>query len=59
MSKRASLLFVAALAAALSASVASAQEKAYKVGYIADLSGPMQDNYGTDPRRLRILRQGV
>jgi branched-chain amino acid transport system substrate-binding protein len=23
-----------------------AQEKAYKVGYIADLSGPMQDNYG-------------
>jgi branched-chain amino acid transport system substrate-binding protein len=45
MSKRASLLFVAALAAALSASVASAQEKSYKIGYIADLSGPMQDNF--------------
>ncbi len=25
---------------------ASAQQKVHKVGYIADLSGPMQDNYG-------------
>lgn len=25
---------------------ASAQQKTQKVGYIADLSGPMQDNYG-------------
>ncbi|MEP7031193.1 MAG: ABC transporter substrate-binding protein [Pseudolabrys sp.] len=30
----------------LSLSSAAAQEKVYKVGYIADLSGPMQDNYG-------------
>jgi branched-chain amino acid transport system substrate-binding protein len=35
-----------ALGATLALSAASAQEKAYKVGYLADLSGPMQDNYG-------------
>jgi branched-chain amino acid transport system substrate-binding protein len=35
-----------ALGTALALSAASAQEKAYKVGYLADLSGPMQDNYG-------------
>ena len=35
-----------AICAALTLSAATAQEKAYKVGYIADLSGPMQDNYG-------------
>jgi branched-chain amino acid transport system substrate-binding protein len=38
-------LVTAAFAAALAMS-ANAQEKSYKVGYIADLSGPMQDNYG-------------
>src|SRR5215468_8633788 len=38
------LVSIAALAIPLSA--ASAQQKQYKVGYIADLSGPMQDNYG-------------
>src|SRR5262249_36189643 len=35
-----------AVGAAVALSAASAQEKTYKVGYIADLSGPMQDNYG-------------
>ena len=35
-----------AVGAAIALSAASAQEKSYKVGYIADLSGPMQDNYG-------------
>jgi branched-chain amino acid transport system substrate-binding protein len=34
------------IGAAITLFPASAQEKAYKVGYIADLSGPMQDNYG-------------
>ena len=38
------LVSIAALAIPLSA--ASAQQKQYRVGYIADLSGPMQDNYG-------------
>src|SRR6202023_1140607 len=33
-------------AVALAFSGVSAQQKAHKVGYIADLSGPMQDNYG-------------
>jgi branched-chain amino acid transport system substrate-binding protein len=40
---------VATISAALGvvlALAAGAQEKAHKVGYIADLSGPMQDNYG-------------
>jgi branched-chain amino acid transport system substrate-binding protein len=32
--------------AALGLAAANAQEKAYRIGYIADLSGPMQDNYG-------------
>jgi branched-chain amino acid transport system substrate-binding protein len=35
-----------AIGALLMLSAATAQEKVYKVGYIADLSGPMQDNYG-------------
>jgi branched-chain amino acid transport system substrate-binding protein len=35
-----------AVGATIALSAASAQEKTYKVGYIADLSGPMQDNYG-------------
>ena len=35
-----------AICAVLMLSAATAQEKVYKVGYIADLSGPMQDNYG-------------
>src|SRR5262245_26311063 len=35
-----------AVGATVALSTASAQEKTYKVGYIADLSGPMQDNYG-------------
>src|SRR3954451_5092143 len=35
-----------ALGTVLALSAAKAQEKAYKVGYLADLSGPMQDNYG-------------
>ena len=36
-----------ALGAALALSSASAQDKkGYKIGYIGDLSGPMQDNYG-------------
>jgi branched-chain amino acid transport system substrate-binding protein len=35
-----------AVGAVIALSAASAQEKTYKVGYIADLSGPMQDNYG-------------
>ena len=35
-----------AIGAVLILSAATAQEKVYKVGYIADLSGPMQDNYG-------------
>ena len=35
-----------ALIAASALSTAAAQEKQHKVGYIADLSGPMQDNYG-------------
>jgi ABC-type branched-subunit amino acid transport system substrate-binding protein len=38
--------FAAAIGAAYALSAATAQEKAYKLGYIADLSGPMQDNYG-------------
>ena len=38
--------FAAAIIVALTASYAVAQDKTYKVGYIADLSGPMQDNYG-------------
>ncbi len=38
------------VAAVLALSGASAQQKIQKVGYIADLSGPMQDNYGSDPR---------
>jgi branched-chain amino acid transport system substrate-binding protein len=48
MKMKSGLTFVpaAALSAALTLSAASAQEKVYKVGYIADLSGPMQDNYG-------------
>jgi branched-chain amino acid transport system substrate-binding protein len=33
------------MAAAMALSGASAQQKIQKVGYIADLSGPMQDNY--------------
>jgi branched-chain amino acid transport system substrate-binding protein len=33
-------------AVALAFCGASAQQKVHKVGYIADLSGPMQDNYG-------------
>src|SRR5690349_21858371 len=40
---------VAAISATLGvvlALSAGAQEKAHKIGYIADLSGPMQDNYG-------------
>ncbi len=36
----------AAVLAAFVLSPAAAQEKAHKIGYIADLSGPMQDNYG-------------
>src|SRR5947209_9840934 len=41
-------LAVAAITAAvgLALSAATAQQKVYKIGYIADLSGPMQDNYG-------------
>jgi branched-chain amino acid transport system substrate-binding protein len=47
MKMKSGLTFVsAALSAALALSAASAQEKVHKVGYIADLSGPMQDNYG-------------
>jgi branched-chain amino acid transport system substrate-binding protein len=47
MKMKSDLTFVsAALSAALALSAASAQEKVHKVGYIADLSGPMQDNYG-------------
>jgi branched-chain amino acid transport system substrate-binding protein len=34
------------LAVAVAFSGASGQQKVHKVGYIADLSGPMQDNYG-------------
>ena len=41
------------------ASAALAQEKVHKVGYIADLSGPMQDNYGPIYRGLRLLREGT
>src|SRR6516165_5327889 len=44
--KLASALGVITVAAGLALSGASAQQKVYKVGYIADLSGPMQDNYG-------------
>ena len=33
------------LGSLLALSGASAQDRAYKLGYIADLSGPMQDNY--------------
>jgi len=44
---RAKLSFgLIAVGATIAMSAASAQEKTYKVGYIADLSGPMQDNYG-------------
>src|SRR5262245_33487184 len=47
MKMKSDLTFVsAALSVALALSAASAQEKVHKVGYIADLSGPMQDNYG-------------
>ena len=36
-----------ALGAVLALSAANAQDKkGYKIGYLADLSGPMQDNYG-------------
>src|SRR5262245_57394037 len=35
-----------AAALGLCASTAFGQDKTHKVGYIADLSGPMQDNYG-------------
>jgi branched-chain amino acid transport system substrate-binding protein len=34
------------LGVAVGSPTAVAQDKVYKVGYIADLSGPMQDNYG-------------
>src|SRR5262245_16826096 len=47
MKMKSDLTFVsAALSVALALSAASAQQKVHKVGYIADLSGPMQDNYG-------------
>jgi branched-chain amino acid transport system substrate-binding protein len=44
MNRIAAMVLVPALA--LSVSSATAQEKLHKIGYIADLSGPMQDNYG-------------
>jgi branched-chain amino acid transport system substrate-binding protein len=37
---------LAAAVTAVSITSAVAQEKTYKIGYVADLSGPMQDNYG-------------
>ena len=46
MKRKLSLAFVTAVIGAVLALSASAQDKAYKIGYIADLSGPMQDNYG-------------
>ena len=47
MTRNCGLAVVSAVAiAALSQTPATAQDKTYKVGYIADLSGPMQDNYG-------------
>jgi branched-chain amino acid transport system substrate-binding protein len=47
MRKTSLALVPVALSAALALSSASAQDKkGYKVGYIGDLSGPMQDNYG-------------
>ena len=47
MTRNCGLVVVSAVAiAALSQTPATAQDKTYKVGYIADLSGPMQDNYG-------------
>jgi branched-chain amino acid transport system substrate-binding protein len=47
MTRNCRLVFASAVAiAAFSQLPATAQDKVYKVGYIADLSGPMQDNYG-------------
>ena len=46
MKRKLSLAAVTAVIGAALALSASAQDRAYKVGYIADLSGPMQDNYG-------------
>ena len=40
-----SMAMTTVVALGLCASTALAQEKVHKVGYIADLSGPMQDNY--------------
>ena len=46
MKRTAGLASIAvALGSLLALSGAGAQDKAYKIGYIADLSGPMQDNY--------------
>jgi len=39
-------VLASALGLAFVATTAVSQEKAHKIGYIADLSGPMQDNYG-------------
>src|ERR1044072_3307263 len=44
MNRIAAMLLGAAVA--WSVTTATAQEKLHKIGYIADLSGPMQDNYG-------------
>jgi branched-chain amino acid transport system substrate-binding protein len=46
MRRKLSLAGMSVMIGAVLTLPASAQEKAHKVGYIADLSGPMQDNYG-------------
>jgi branched-chain amino acid transport system substrate-binding protein len=46
MRRKLSLAAMSVAVGSVFALSASAQEKVYKVGYIADLSGPMQDNYG-------------
>ena len=38
--------WVSAVSLAFMSTTAASQERVYKVGFIADLSGPMQDNYG-------------
>ena len=46
MSAKARYALATVLAVGLGTFSAVGQERVYKIGYIADLSGPMQDNYG-------------